>query len=267
MSKCKSLMLSQLLRLLRSGDTKSMGHIGYWIGEVLGDIVPGLDGGAHAGDTPDYFAHLEFLVVEGKAAGLVSVGSWRQLTNKMIYKVHAKDFPDPKVVVDSGVSYKAVWRSLSSPVLTSVARDVVFLLIHNKLPVRERLFRIGLATDPYCEVCLAAIVCDVEHFFCSCSRVWEVWGWVRSKIVGLLGAESAAISNWELINLFFPRSNSEKEVVWITGMYIAKAWEDLFIRSGEKLKAEQFFGFLRFKYRAAQLGARLPLNVIPGLFE
>ena len=85
--------------------------------------------------------------------------------------------------------------------------------------------------------------------------------------MGLLGAESAAISNWELINFFFPRSNSEKEVVWLTGMYIAKAWEDLFIRSGEKLKAEQFFGFLRFKYRAAQLGARLPLNVIPGLFE
>ena len=47
-SKGKALMLSQLLRLLKSGDIKSIGHIGYWMGVLLGDFVNGIDGGQHA---------------------------------------------------------------------------------------------------------------------------------------------------------------------------------------------------------------------------
>ena len=34
-------------------------------------------------------------------------------------------------------------------------------LIHNKLPVKERLFRIGLNVDPYCQACPGGIFCDV----------------------------------------------------------------------------------------------------------
>ena len=40
-SKCKFLLLSQLSRLLKSEDTKSMNHIGYWMGDFLADFVPG----------------------------------------------------------------------------------------------------------------------------------------------------------------------------------------------------------------------------------
>ena len=69
--------------------------------------------------------------------------------------------------------------------------------------------------------------------------------------MGLLRAESAAISNWELINFFFPRSNSEKEVIWLTGMHIAKVWEDLFIRSGERLL--RLSSFLDFYVSSTEL--------------
>lgn len=36
-------MLSQLLRLLKSGDQKSLAHISYWMGELLQWVDAGLD--------------------------------------------------------------------------------------------------------------------------------------------------------------------------------------------------------------------------------
>ena len=92
-----------------------------------------------------------------------------------------------KVEQEAGRSYKTAWERAASPVLTACARDVMYLLLHNKLPIRERMFRIGLATDPYCDVRTSAEICDIEHFFCSCSRVAEVWQEVRAMIVRVGG--------------------------------------------------------------------------------
>ena len=80
---------------------------------------------------------------------------------------HLSSFPVPKVEMEAGISYKAVWQRIISPVLTAHARDILYLMVHNKLPVLERMFRIRLATDPYCEYCPGAVISDVEHFFCS----------------------------------------------------------------------------------------------------
>ena len=104
----------------------------------------------------------------------------------------------PKVEAESGVSYKQVWRRLWNPCLTSSAREVLFLLVHNKLPVRERFFRIKVAVDPYCEHCLditGAEICDVEHFFCSCNRVTETWERLRIIVLNLLDVDSAEVSD------------------------------------------------------------------------
>ena len=85
LSMCNSLLLSQLLRLLRSGDGKSMGHVGFWIGGLLGDLVLGFDGGQHADELPEYFDHIAGLVVEGRVSELITVVGWKSLTNKLVY--------------------------------------------------------------------------------------------------------------------------------------------------------------------------------------
>ena len=191
-SMSKSLLLSQVLRLLKSGDEKSISHVGYWIGELLGDLLPGIEVGEHAEGSTVYFDYLSSLVVDAKIAEQITVENWKLVTNKIIYIGFSLDFPVPKVEIESGSSYKQVWRRLGNPCLTSVPREILFLLIHNKLPVRERLFRIQLAVDPYCEHCFGpsgAVVCDLEHFFCACSRVIQVWERLKVMIVNLLGVE------------------------------------------------------------------------------
>ena len=166
-----------------------------------------------------------------------------------------------KAEEDAGVSLKVVWKRLSSPVLSGSARDVLFLLIHNKLPVRERMFRIGLAVDPYCQVCPGGSIADVTHYFCACCAVAPVWGWVRARLVDVLGVNSSQCSDWEFLNLLFPGSNCENEATWLVGTYAAWVWREIYILGKSWLRGDQFFGFLRFKYKSDQLGARLPFAI------
>jgi hypothetical protein len=84
-------------------------------------------------------------------------------------------------------------------------------------------------------------------------------------IVNLLGVEGAEISDSELINLHLPRNRCSNEVIWLVGSYVGEVWRCLFTKSAAMLSVDKFFGFLKFKYKMDQLGARLPLNQIPGL--
>ena len=68
------LMLSQLLRLLKSRDRKSLGHVGYyyWIGELLSDLLPGINDGEHAEEVPAYFDPISQLVADAKASDFIN---------------------------------------------------------------------------------------------------------------------------------------------------------------------------------------------------
>ena len=50
-----SLLTSQCLRLLTSGDSKSVAHLDYWLGSLVADILPGLGLGREAVKTHEHF--------------------------------------------------------------------------------------------------------------------------------------------------------------------------------------------------------------------
>ena len=152
--------------------------------------------GLQAVDGHDYFDHLGGCLTSLMLSEKLADSSLCSLSNMMIYGA-LSSFPSPKIVRESLLDYSSVWKRLFGHVLDARARDTLFLLIHNKLPVTERLFRIGLNQDPYCRFCVGAEVCDVEHFFCSCVKTRQAWSWVRLKILDLCG-QGLQISNWDL---------------------------------------------------------------------
>ena len=143
------------------------------------------------------------------------------------------------------------------------ARDTLFLLIHNKLPVLERLFRIRLRNDPYCLSCEGAELADVEHYFCSCVKVGSIWPWVRRKVVEFARC-SQNISDWDILNLFVPDSELDLEVTWLISSYVIFIWENIFVRNAE-VKFEQFFGYLSFKYKSLQNISRYQMRFLNGI--
>ena len=133
----------------------------------------------------------------------------------------------------------------------------------------ERLFRIRLVNDPYCQTCFeydGALICDFEHLFCTCRRVSECWSIIRNIILNLLpGTPSDLTQNFNFISLLFNRNSYEKEIVWLIASYINEVWK-IFNRNNEQnIQKEKFFGFLRYKYKKNQLGARLKLQEIPDI--
>ena len=55
-SMADSFIFSQLCRLIRSGGKKSLGHVIYWLGDLIESLAPGINRGQlRATGTHDYF--------------------------------------------------------------------------------------------------------------------------------------------------------------------------------------------------------------------
>ena len=177
----------------------------------------------------------------------------KTLTNKTVYAEMTSTFPPPKVVMESDRDYGIAWKRLHSPVVDDKARDVLFLLLHNKLPVRERLFRIGMKHDPYCIKCDGAEINDIVHFFCICEAVSNTWSWLKNKVMQL-ARMGASVDDWDLINLLYLKSSHDSEIVWLVSSYVLYVWETVHVKKLE-VKRDKFFGYLTFKYKMHQTTA------------
>ena len=162
--------------------------------------------------------------------------------------------------MQSDRDYSTAWKRLHSPVVDGKARDVLFLLLHNKLPVKERLFRIGLSNDPYCNKCAAAEVNDIVHFFCTCEAVWNTWSWLKRQVLQL-GNMDASVVDEDVVNLLYVNSIHDAEIVRLVSTYVLYVWEMVHVRRLE-VKLDKFFGFLTFKYKMHQATSPdQPLNL------
>ena len=240
-----------------------MRHFDFWLGDLLVSLVPGLGQTVSSLYTPEYYGHIGELFADLMVTDTLTVESLKTITNKAVYNEMTSTFPPPKVVMESGRDYGKVWDRLNSSVVEFRARDVMFLLLHNKLPVRERLFRIKLRPDPYCVHCSAAEVADVEHFFCLCVKSLSVWTWLKRKVLILLGQQQQ-VGDWDLLNMFIPPSAFEQEIVWLVCSYVLYVWDTVCAR-GADIQFEQFFGFLSFKYREHQAVSKVQLKHLDGI--
>ena len=143
----------------------------------------------------------------------------------------------------------------------------MYLGVHNKIPVEERLFRINLSNDPYCHFCLDAddaLICDLEHVFCLCRKVSDLWEEMRKILEKMV---HGYISNIGYLSLQFDSEDFEKETVWLIASYMHEVWVNFQRKGTEQLSRDLLFGFLKFKFKKEQLGARTLLKNIPGLFD
>ena len=268
-----ALIFSQCIRLIRSEDSKSLQLLKFWLGDLVEAVVKGSGsavlagtgsavlqgtgsaglpwsgGRASAGGFPEYFEHVAEIFDDMLKSEVVTSGSIKSITNKAVYADMTSSLPPPKVVMDGNKDYSEVWGRLHNPVVDYRARDVMFLLLHNKLPVQERLFRIRLRADPYCVYCVGAEIGDAEHFFCTCRKTSETWSWVKRQVITQVGRD---ILDWDAINLFLPKSKHDKEMVWMLTHYVLYVWDSVHVKESD-VKLEQFIGYLKFQFKESPI--------------
>ena len=95
-SMADSLLFSQLCRMLRSGEKKSLEHVFYWLGDLLESLAPDINHGPlRAAETPEYFAHVADVVTEMIISEKVTAETVKALTNKTVYAEMTSTFPPP----------------------------------------------------------------------------------------------------------------------------------------------------------------------------
>ena len=68
----------------------------------------------------------------------------------------------------------------------------------------------------------------------------------------------ADMNDWDLVNLLYPKSSNDTEIVWLVSCYVLFVWETVFVKKLE-VKRDKFFGFLTFKYKMHQANSPVQL--------
>ena len=245
----RSLLISQCLRLLKYGDRRYVCHLDYWLGTLLSNILPNMGLCLQATSDNLYFTTLGDYLASIMVSGFLTSENLKDITNKQLYLLFA-DFPLPKIVRDNlpNIDYGRVWERLYIGVLSMEERQILFLLIHNKLPVQERLFRIAYRNDPYCRACHNAVIADTEHFFCDCILTKDAWIWLRTSWLLLLRVPMTC-RNIDLLTLFFPRGACVREMVWMLGKFVHYVWTTVFTQE-TAVKVKKLVAYLQSKFKA-----------------
>ena len=189
-------------------------------------------------------------------------------TTGTIYKSRAGDIiPPPKVELKyPGVDFVSlVYPRLGYSVLESEPRDILFCLVHNIQPTRQRLYDQGRTQDAACPLpeCQGRSH-DIEHIFTSCTLVNQAWLWLRTRLLRLLPETVGArgISSIEFLLLQFPKDSMDKEVVWLLGNYCDVVVK-VVLGKKKKLTAERAATIVRSRLLLLQTRA----VVIPQIFN
>ena len=75
----------------------------------------------------------------------------------------------------------------------------------------------------------------------------------------------ASKSHLELLTMIFSKSERDMEIVWLLGSFMLEAWLVHQQKGSASLSRGYLFGYLRYKFKEDQLGARPKFQLIPGL--
>jgi hypothetical protein len=108
------------------------------------------------------------------------------VTAKQVYAELTTTLLPPKIEAKMpAIGWYHTWQHLQIAGLPPPAVDTMFSLLHNILPLRSRLHRMGQAAAA-CRRCDAAVE-DQLHFFTACPRAADVWAYLATTVGRLLG--------------------------------------------------------------------------------
>ena len=137
-----------------------------------------------------------------------------------IYSTFMETPPPPKVVNRwPERPWPSVWRRLWHTGLHHDEANLLFLLLHNILPLRGRLARFGVSDGANCRLCPGQLE-TATHFFCGCIRVADNWQQLLLALLPILGP----IGDEDLLLLAWPPSPRDDDVTIAVALFVHQVW-------------------------------------------
>ena len=245
-----ALFIKQGCRILAEPGGCASKHLKYWIGLHLAQYIPDMRPGPHCERVPRYYRHFKKLMVEVFKQEDVDPERLDQVKVKELYKGFTDTFPPPKAVYKHDVPWEKVWERINHPVLEVKQREMMFLVVHNILPTRERLLRLNQVDSDQCEE--RDGMEDVVHLFCTCRRSQVAWSWMRRKIINRY-PELQVLSDFELLHLLtLDHSDDPLDLIWLVANFVEYVWAKKTENSAYYIDLDKFKVVLQQKFALNQ---------------
>ena len=96
-------------------------------------------------------------------------------------------------------------------------------------------------------------------------RVKETWSALKDILFPFIVSYPRSTSDLDLLTLNFCCRESDIVSVWILARYVEYTWKHFNTNRAVLLRTGEFFGYLKFKYKSDQDGARVRIVRIPQL--
>lgn len=270
--KADALLLRNSARLISlSPGSPGRQSLLYWIGLGVSRVLPGVKPALNAEILVPCYTKIKNLFISA-VPSLCSPTELEFVTTKMCYAHLIQKLDVPKIqrrIFLSESAWSMIWRRLSHDVLPAASKDILWRLIHNVLPTKERLLRYNKVLDANCDhPRCSGVTEDVVHYFCRCTRSADTWNWVRWKCLSLAQSHAIwTISDRDLIILNLPQScRNIPTIIWLIATYVEIAYTHLKKR-GAPLKVEFFLANLHSR-QAKHLSMRsFPIVPFPILLS
>ena len=161
-------------------------------------------------------------------------------------------------------NWNLCWKRLDSGVLSFGARNVLFLLLHEKVGTKERGHRLMptryvTSLCPRCEIRVET----QTHRYARCDAVMHTWESVKDLIVSL-DPVLLSVSNKRLLHLDYPKVRRENAILWLLGVYLEYV-ECEVIRHDNRVTSVGLIGYLRYRKLASRDLAIPNLGFIQGI--
>ena len=195
LAKADSLFTRHLLRILEN-ETPTRDHLMYWVGERMRDTFPNIRLRECSRVITPYFENVIEKLSEDSIEPKISENPVGYST-KSIYKMLNSTPAPPKVTQNYDREWSLVWANLDSPFLEADACNLLFIIIHNIFPNKQRLNRLNnMHPTGFCPRC-QYVTEDNIHFFCECIKVADCFNYIKQKLVenGIFGVMDIFVPN------------------------------------------------------------------------
>jgi len=220
-SRLAALRGDHLRQLLVGSQAKWQYFAAFWAGLSLRRWAPRLASNflPHSEWQPEYYlaALNEFRKIFGDPLGPDPLG----LKVKATYRLHLKQAAlKPRCIAATPtINFNATWRALNCFDLDPRARDVMWRLAHNVLPVRAFLYRIHITTCTACPLCHTPGVWETaKHLFISCPVTLPVWQYLIPCIARVANSP-LPLTDANVLYLNFPASLGSQAAAILGRLY------------------------------------------------
>ena len=120
--------------------------------------------GPHAEILTPYFHNMKALLTGVVILGDIDVNKLKFVTARSLYMGYTSTLSPPKVVHKYDVVWEQVWTRLQNPVLDMMGREILFMIIHNSVDNKDRVFNFNMSVLPtvhyvaYCKTMYTFVV-------------------------------------------------------------------------------------------------------------